>query len=202
MIKGAIFDLGGVVIDWNPRFVYRDVFAGDEAKMEYFLAEICPMSWNARQDAGQPLAEGTAERVALFPEWEKEIRAYYARWIEMIGDSIPGTAELMGEMKAQGLPLYALSNWSAETFPLVRNRIPAFTLFERIFLSGEYKMIKPDARFYRAALEEIPVAPENLVFIDDNAVNVAAAGALGLAALHFSGADKLRADLRALGLRV
>jgi 2-haloacid dehalogenase len=199
-IKGAVFDLGGVVIDWNPRYVYRDVFAGDEAKMEYFLSTVCPMSWNAQTDAGQSIAEAITERVALFPAWEKEIRVYYARWIEMIRDPIPGTTEIVAGLKAKGIRVWALSNWSAETFPLVRDRVPAFGLFEKIFLSGEYRMIKPDPRFFRAALDEIGIPAENLTFIDDNLANVAAAKALGFAALAFTDASRLKADLASLGL--
>jgi 2-haloacid dehalogenase len=201
-IAGVVFDLGGVVIDWNPRYVYRDIFAGDEAKMETFLTKICPQSWNEKQDAGRSLEAGTRERVALFPAWEREIRAFYDRWIEMIGEPIPKTAELMDELKALGLPLYALSNWSAELFPLVRRKVPAFALFDRIFLSGEYRMIKPDPRFFEAVLAEIPLPRERLVFIDDSPANVAGGQAVGLRSLHFTGAETLRGQLRALGVRV
>jgi 2-haloacid dehalogenase len=199
-IVGLIFDLGGVVIDWNPEYVFHDVFAGDKAKMDRFFTEICPMSWNEKQDGGYPLAQATEERVAMFPGWEKEIRAFYGRWIEMVGDPIPGTTELLTELKATGYLLYALSNWSAETFPLVKDRVPAFKLFERIFLSGEYRMIKPDPNFYEAVLAEIPVPRERLVFIDDNPANVAGAENVWLKALRFTDADQLRADLKALGV--
>jgi 2-haloacid dehalogenase len=201
-VKGVIFDLGGVVVDWNPLYVFREVFAGDAARMAEFFTKICPQSWNEKQDAGFPIAQATAERVARYPAWEKEIRAYYGRWIEMVGGPIPGTSELIDELAATGVPQYALSNWSAELFPLVRGRFAAFTRFEKIFLSGDYQLIKPDARFYRAALAEIHLPPESLVFVDDNQANIAGAEAVGLSALHFTGAEKLRADLRALGLRV
>jgi 2-haloacid dehalogenase len=201
-LAGAIFDLGGVVIDWNPAYVFRDMFVGDEARMEIFFRDVCPLSWNAKQDAGYPIARATEDRVALFPAWEKEIRAYYGRWIEMVGDPIPGTYELMLALKSAGYPLYALSNWSAETFPLVRNKVPAFALFEKIFLSGEYRLIKPDPRFYEAVLAEIPIPRERLVFIDDNADNVAGAKNVWLKAVRFSGAEKLRADLEAMGVAI
>lgn len=199
-VRGVIFDLGGVVVDWNPAYVYRGVFAGDEAKMHRFFAEICPPSWNAEQDAGHSVAQATEERVAMFPGWEKEIRAYYGRWIEMIGGAIPGTTELIGELKALGLPLYALSNWSAELFPQVRHRFAAFDLFDRIFLSGDYRLIKPDPRFYRAALAEIPLPKESLVFVDDNPENVSGGKNVGLTSLPFVGAKQLRAALKALGI--
>lgn len=201
-ISAVIFDLGGVVIDWNPAYVFRDMFHGDEARMDWFLTKICPPDWNGQQDAGYPIALATEERVALYPAWEKEIRAFYGRWLEMIGDPIPGTYELMQDLIAAGLPLYALSNWSAELFPLVADRIPAFKLFKKIFLSGEYKMIKPDARFYETALKEIAIPREALVFTDDNAVNIEASNKLGLKAFRFTTADTLRADLRSIGLPV
>ena len=199
-VRGVIFDLGGVVVDWNPAYVFRDVFAGDEAKMRRFFTEICPQSWNAEQDAGHSVARATEQRVALFPAWEKEIRAYYGRWIEMIGGAVPGTTELIGELKALGLSLYALSNWSAELFPLVRHRFAAFDLFDRIFLSGDYRLIKPDPGFYRAALAEIPLPKESLVFVDDNPDNVAGGENVGLTSLPFTGAEPLRAALHALGI--
>lgn len=201
-IAGIVFDLGGVVIDWNPDYVFRDLFAGDDARKVVFFRDICPAEWNAQQDAGYPIAQATEERVAMFPAWEKEIRAYYGRWIEMVGDPIPGTYELMLALKAAGYPLYALSNWSAETFSLVQDRVPAFRLFEKIFLSAAYKLIKPDPRFYEAALAEIPIPRERLVFTDDNADNVVGAKNVRLKALRFTGADALRADLQALGVTV
>ncbi|MCE9521955.1 MAG: HAD-IA family hydrolase [Alphaproteobacteria bacterium] len=199
-IDGVIFDLGGVVVDWNPRHLYRKVFDGDEGAMEHFLAEVCTGAWNEQQDAGRSLAEATAERVAAFPELETEIRAFYGRWIEMVAGRVAGTAEIMRRLQARGVKLYALSNWSAETFPLVEHRFEEFRLFEHMFLSGHYGMAKPEARFYEAALAKIPLARERLVFIDDNAVNVAAAAQIGLRSLAFTDAARLSADLRTFGL--
>ena len=199
-IAGVIFDLGAVVIDWNPMHLYRKVFAGDEAKAADFLKRICPPEWNEMQDAGRSLEAATAERLALFPEWESEIRAFYGRWPEMIGGPIPGTAEIMRELSALGVRLFALSNWSAETFPLVRDKFRELDLFEEIFLSGEHKIAKPDERFYRAALERIDIPAENLVFVDDSLKNVRASEKIGLRALLFTGADRLRSDLRTLGV--
>jgi 2-haloacid dehalogenase len=201
-IQAVIFDLGGVVIDWNPALLYRKVFAGDEAKMATFLSQICPPEWNEKQDAGRPLAEATEERVAAHPEWEREIRAFYGRWPEMIGGSIPGTADIMRELAALGVRLFALSNWSAETFPFVRDRFGELKLFERIFLSGEHKIAKPDERFYRIALDGIPIPAGNLLFIDDSQRNIAAAERIGLRSLAFRGAQELRGDLRAMGFAI
>ena len=198
-IQAVIFDLGAVVIDWDPRHLYRKVFDGDEAKVEMFLAQICPSDWNERQDAGRSLAVATEERVAAYPEWEREIRAFYGRWIEMVGGPMPGTADVMRELAALGVRLFALSNWSAETFPLVRHRFPELDLFEKIVISGEHGCAKPDERFYRIALEEFGLPAPTLLFIDDNKRNILAAERLGFQSLVFTSAEKLRGDLRAMG---
>jgi len=191
--------LGAVVIDWDPKHLYRKVFDGDEAKVEMFLAQICPPNWNERQDGGRPLAAATEERVAAHPEWEREIRAFYGRWIEMVGGPMPGTADVMRELAALGVRLFALSNWSAETFPLVRHRFPELDLFEKIVISGEHGCAKPDERFYRIALEEFGLPAPTLLFIDDNKRNILAAERLGFQSLVFTSAEKLRGDLRAMG---
>ena len=200
--QAVIFDLGGVLIDWNPNYLYRKIFGGDQAKIDWFLAEICPNEWNVKQDAGRSLALATEERVAVHPEWENEIRAFYERWIEMVGGLVPGTADILHELHAAGVPLYALSNWSAETFPLIRHRFDVLDLFERIFLSGEHGFAKPDERLYRAAFDGIGLPVENLIFIDDNLHNIAAAERLGLKSLVFTDAKGLRGDLRALGFAI
>ena len=199
-IEGVIFDLGGVVIDWNPVYLYRKIFAGDQAKMELFLAKICHLEWNGRQDAGRSLALATEERVAEYPEWESEIRAFYGRWQEMVGGPVPGTADIMRALKASGLRLFALSNWSAETFPYVRDRFAELRLFEKLFISGEHGCAKPDERYYRLALDGIGLPARNLLFIDDNRDNILAAQRLGLRALTFTDAKTLRRDLRAMGI--
>jgi 2-haloacid dehalogenase len=191
--------LGGVVIDWDPKLLYRKIFDGDEAKMEMFLTQICPPEWNERQDGGRSLAAATEERVAAHPEWEREIRAFYGRWIEMVGGPIPGAAEIMRELKALGLRLFALSNWSAETFPLVRHRFPELNLFEKIIISGEHRCAKPDERFYRLALDEFGLPASSLLFIDDSKRNILAAERLGFISLLFTSAKELRSDLREMG---
>ena len=198
-IQAVIFDLGAVVIDWDPRILYRKIFDGDEAKVEMFLAQICPSDWNERQDAGRSLAVATEERVAAYPESEREIRAFYGRWIEMGGGPIPGTADILRELAALGVRLFALSNWSAETFPLVRHRFPELDLFEKIVISGEHNCAKPDERFYRLALEEFALPASSLLFIDDSKRNILAAERLGFVTLLFKSAKELRGDLKAMG---
>lgn len=201
-VKGVVFDLGGVVIDWNPMYLYAKVFDGDETKAANFLATVCTGAWNEQQDAGRDLMQATAERVAMFPEWEREIRAYYGRWTEMIGGPIPGTAEIMAEIKAAGLHLYALSNWNCETFSRVRHRFAELDLFEHIVLSGEYGCIKPDPAIYRAALVCYGQDPADLLFIDDSPRNIAGAERIGLPAIQFTGAGALRRDLIERGVPI
>lgn len=201
-IKGVVFDLGGVVIDWNPMYLYSKVFDGDITKAANFLQTICTNAWNGEQDAGRGLIQATEERIALFPEWEQEIRAYYGRWIEMIGGPMPGTLELMRDLQAAGYRLFALSNWASETFGRVRYSFPALAMFEHIVLSGEYGMIKPDPRFYKIALDCFGMDPASLIFTDDSPVNVEGAIRCGLPAVLFTGADQLRADLIARGVKI
>lgn len=199
-ITGAIFDLGGVVIDWNPMYLYRKIFAGDEAKAADFLARICPQAWNVQQDAGRPLAEATEERVTMFPEWESKIRAYYDRWIEMVGGTVPGTADILRELKALGIRLFALSNWSRETFSRVVGDYGELALFEEIVLSADHGCNKPEERIFRIALERFGLPGEALIFVDDNHANVNAAEAMGLRSLVFTDAVQLRRELVGLGI--
>ena len=201
-IAGVVFDLGGVLIDWDPMYLYREVFGGDESRAREFLTQVCTQEWNEMQDAGRTLEDATSERIALFPQWEPQIRAYYGRWIEMVRGRIPGTAAVLRELKALNLRLFALSNWSRETFPLVRHRFEELDLFEEIFLSGHFGCAKPDERFYRAALVRIGLEADRLVFIDDNLRNLDAAGRLGFRTLAFTDAAKLRRDLRALDVPI
>lgn len=201
-IKGVVFDLGGVVIDWNPMHLYSKVFEGDDIKAANFLDTICTGEWNGRQDSGRDLMTATAERVAQFPEWAREIRAYYGRWIEMIGGAIPGTTELMRELKEVGLPLFALSNWHCQTFARIRHAYPALDLFDEIVLSGEHGVLKPDLRLFAIALDCFAIPPENLLFVDDRAENIEGAAKAGLPGVVFTDADSLRRDLIARGVKL
>ena len=197
MLNNIIFDFGGVLVDWNPRYVFVPWF-GDAARAEWFLSTICTYEWNAQVDAGRTTAEITEERVALFPEWEKEIRLYYDRWIEMVHGDIPGMEALVREYKERGYRIWGLTNWSQDLFPLVRQRFPVFDLMDGIVVSGEEKIIKPDPRLYRILLDRYGLKAEECVFIDDNPANVAAAEALGIKGIVFEGKDKLQEQLEGL----
>ncbi|MBQ3711419.1 MAG: HAD family phosphatase [Bacteroidales bacterium] len=189
-----IFDFGGVLIDWNPHYLY-DSYFGDRAKTDWFLANICTMEWNGQVDAGKPMAEATAELVAKFPEWKKEIEMYFGRWIEMIGEAIPGMYELLLELKARGHRLFGLSNWSAETFVQIKEDFPALKLLEGMVVSGYVKCLKPSPEIYQLLLDRYSLKASDCIFIDDNAANVAGAEAVGIRGIRFTGASDLRKQL-------
>ncbi|MCB2102792.1 MAG: HAD family phosphatase [Rhodobacterales bacterium] len=188
----VVFDLGGVLIDWDPRHLYRKVFR-DPARMAWFLDTICTGDWNLRQDGGRPLAEATAGLVAQWPEWEPQIRAYYDRWEEMLGGAFDDTVALLDDLAAAGVPLYALTNWSAETFRRARPRFPFLDTFIDIVVSGEERLVKPDPRIFQVMVRRSGRAPADLVFLDDNPANVEAARATGFTAFrHVDGATSRR----------
>lgn len=198
----VIFDLGGVLIDWDPRHLYRKLLDGDAAGMERFLAEVCSPAWNHRLDEGRPFAEGIAELVARFPEEAELIHAYRARWPEMLGGPIAPTVTLLETLDAGGVPLWAITNWSEETFPFVRDD-PAYAFlgrFREVFVSGALRMAKPGEAIFAHALERIGAPPRACLFIDDNPANIATAARLGLRTHRFASPAELAADLRRLGL--
>jgi 2-haloacid dehalogenase len=198
-IDTAVFDLGAVLIDWDPRHLYRAMFA-DEDDMEEFLATVCTSGWNAEQDRGRTLAEATATLVASFPEHADLIEAYYGRWEEMLGEPIAGTVEIARELKARGVRLVALSNWSAETFPRARHVMGFLDEFDAVVISGEVGVIKPDPEIYRVLMRRHTVDPHRALFIDDSAKNVAAAAEIGFDAIVFHSPEQLRRELTARGL--
>jgi 2-haloacid dehalogenase len=201
-VSAVVFDLGGVLIDWDPRYLYRSLFGGDEAAMERFLATVCTPEWNRGQDAGRPWSEAIASLVAEHPEHADLIRAFWDRWPETLGDAIDPTVDVLAELRAAGIPLYALSNWSAETFPIARPRYPFLDWFDGIVISGEVGAAKPDPRIYQALVERHGLDPASLAFVDDVPANVAAAEDLGMRGLTFTSAAALRQDLEALGLPI
>ncbi len=193
MIDTIIFDFGGVLVDWNPRYVYRDYFRDDE-KMEWFLENICTDSWNIEQDRGRSLKVATELLVAEFPEWEKEIRMYYGQWETMLKGAIPETVEILFELKKK-YKIYGLTNWSAETFPIALDRFEFFQVFDGILVSGEEKLIKPDKKIFERMMEKFYLKPENCLFIDDNLKNVEASRAFGIETIHFLNPENLREEL-------
>lgn len=198
-VDAVVFDLGGVLVDWNPHHLYRDLIP-DAAERDRFLAEVCPQAWNERQDAGRPVAEATAERIALFPRHAELIAAYYGRWEEMLAGAVEDTVAIVEGLHARGVPLYALTNWSAELFPIARRRFAFLRLFRGIVVSGEEKLIKPDAAIFELLCRRHGLTPARCAFIDDNPANVAAARELGFVAHAYTGTAELRAWLTGLGL--
>ncbi len=196
----AIFDLGGVLLEWNPRHLYRKLFNGDDAAMEEFLANVCTTEWNERQDAGRTFAEGTRELLPRHADKVELIEAWGKRFGEMIPGPIDGTVDVLSDLRARNIPLYGVSNWSAETFPPQRARFPFLSWLKDIVVSGEVGFIKPDPRIFQILLDRNGIAPESAVFIDDVAVNAAAASRLGIHGIHFRSPDQLRRDLAAVGL--
>ena len=198
-ISAVVFDLGGVLIDWDPRYLYRTLF-DDEVAMEEFLATVTTQEWNRAQDAGRPWAEAVEELSKRHPQKRDLIEAYWRRWPETLGEAIEPTVALLAELRSTGIRLYALSNWSGETFPLARPRYPFLELFDGIVISGDERLAKPDPRIFAVLLERYGLAAGETLFIDDHAPNVEAAAALGFTALRFVAAADLRADLERLGL--
>jgi 2-haloacid dehalogenase len=197
--RTVVFDLGGVLIDWNPRYLYRSLIA-DEAAMEDFLANVCNGVWNEKQDGGRSAADAEAELLATHPQHAALIRAYYTQFDRMLAGPIDGTVAVLEELHARGVPLYALTNWSRETFPHAQRRFEFLKRFRGIVVSGEINMMKPDARIFRHLTDTHGLAAADCVFIDDSPKNVAGAKAAGLHAIQFRTPEALRTDLRAYGL--
>ena len=196
----AIFDLGGVLLDWNPRHLYRKLFNGDEAAMEHFLATVCTTEWNQRQDAGRSFAEGFRELLPHHADKIDLIEAFGKRFAEMIPGAIEGSVAVLSELKQRTVPIYAITNWSAETFPPQRARFPFLSWFHGIVVSGFEGVIKPNPRIFEILCERYRVRPEAAVFIDDVADNAEAASALGIHGIHFRSPEQLRSELAAVGL--
>lgn len=195
----AVFDLGGVLIDWDPRHLYRKLFA-DEAAMEDFLAKVCTREWHRHHDAGRSFAEGARILKNQHPDKEELIDAFGARQHEMMAGPIAGTVEILKELRDRGTPLYALSNWPAEGFPAARERFDFLGWFRGIVISGEIGAIKPQPGIYRALIERFAIDPLRAVFIDDVEANAAAARPFGMQAIHFTNPAVLREELATLGL--
>jgi 2-haloacid dehalogenase len=196
----AAFDLGGVLIDWNPRYLYRKLFNGDTEAMEEFLATVCTQSWNEQQDAGRPFAEACASLKLVHPHKAALIDAWVRRYDEMLAGPISGTVDIVRELNSLRVPLYALSNWSVETFPAALKRFEFLKWFRGVMLSGEVKLLKPDPRIFKLFLETFAIDPASTVYVDDREPSVEAAKVFGMHCILFTDAATLRRELMGLGL--
>ncbi len=200
MYKNIIFDLGGVLIDWNPRYLYRKIFDSEE-KIDWFLENICDMDWNEQQDAGRPLTEATKILVDKYPEYETEISAYYGRWIEMLDGPIQGTVDILKQtIYNPNFRVVALTNWSAETFPFALERYDFLGWFEGVVMSGEEKCKKPDPKIYNTLLDRFDMKPEDCIFIDDSLRNIKGGEELGINGIHFTNPEDLSSKLSEKGI--
>lgn len=188
-----IWDLGGVLVDWNPRYVFTDTYFESEEKRQYFFEHICSSEWNEQQDAGRSIVEATQQLVRQFPEWEKAIRDYYGRWTEMLKGPIPESVELFRQLKESGnYKMYALTNWQANLFDIALVRYDFLHWFDGRVVSGEEGTRKPFPEFYQRLLSRYNVDPSKAIFIDDNLRNVKAAEELGILSVHFKSADQIK----------
>ena len=197
MIKNIIFDFGGVLLDWNPRYLYKSYFNNDE-EMEHFLADICNGEWNIRQDAGRPFAEAVKELKAKFPEYAEAIQMYDDDWEKMLKCELPESIDLLKELKFMGYGIYGLTNWSAEKIGYAFANYSFFSLFDGIVVSGVEKVVKPDRKIYEILLERYSLKPGECVFIDDNQDNVDMAKVLGINAIRFDNIGNVKEHLETL----
>jgi 2-haloacid dehalogenase len=190
----VVFDLGGVLLDWDPRYLYRKLFA-DEAEMEAFLREVCTMEWHSSHDQGVPFAESCAALAAAHPHYADFIHAWGSRSEEMIVGTIEGTIEILEELLERGVRCYALTNMERETYPQRVERYPFMRRFAGTVVSSHEGVAKPDPEIYRRLLTRFDLDPARTVMIDDSAANVETAARLGMEAVRFQSPDALRAAL-------
>jgi len=201
-IKAIIFDYGNVLLEWNPRHVYRHYFPDDNEGMERFFHEVDFMSWNAQQDRGRTFKEGVADLSGQFPQYSHLIQAYQDHWKESIGNALTGTVEILKELKRVGYSLYGLSNWSVETFPYARAKYAFFDLFDDMVISGAVGHVKPEPEIYQILLDKIGGPAQECLFIDDSLPNIQQARKMGFVGIHFQSAEQLRSELRQLNIKI
>jgi 2-haloacid dehalogenase len=200
-INAIIFDLGGVLIDWNPLYVFDDNYFESEEKRKQFFDKICTSDWNEEQDAGRSIVEATQTLIKQFPEWESSIRDYYGRWTDMLKATIPETVDIFKRLKDSGkYHFYALTNWQAGLFDIALVRYNFLHWFDGRVVSGEEKTRKPFPEFYQRLLDRYNVKAAEALFIDDNLRNVKAAEKLGIKSIHFQSPAQLEEELIRLKL--
>lgn len=198
MIDTIVFDFGGVLIDWDPRYVYRSIFNND-TKMEWFLSNVCTNEWNLEQDRGLAFAEGVALLKDLFPEHSANIETFYYQWPQMLKGEIEESVKIFRQLKSR-YNVYGLTNWSAETFPIAFDRFDFLKLMDGIVVSGTEKLIKPDKKIFQLLLDRYALTAEKCMFIDDSEKNVLAAKGVGLNGIHFKSPGQLMSALKDVGL--
>ena len=197
MKKTIIFDLGGVLVDWNPRHLYRKIFK-DQEEMEFFLSQVCTPDWNAQMDRGYPFKTAIGELTDQHPEYTLQIQAFFERWEEMVVGSFPETVKILEEIKGAGYPLAGLSNWSGETLPRVAHHFEFLAWLDPLVVSGEVEMVKPDPEIFQYLLKTIQRDPEECIFIDDSEINIQTAEELGFECIHYISPIQLRSRLEEL----
>ena len=201
-IETIIFDLGGVLVDWNPEYVYLNEFNGDRKKMQWFFDNICTSSWNEEQDGGYLMADATDERINLFPKYKKLIKMFYGRWEEMLKGEIKGTVEILHKLKRKKYKLIALTNWSSETFPVAVKKFKFLKLFDGIVVSGKVKMLKPFPEIYNYTLKKYGLIANKSIFIDDRLSNVDGAIKCGIHGIQFVSPKNLIIALKKYGIKI
>ena len=199
-IKAIIFDYGNVLLEWDPRLVYKNYFQNDNDGMESFLTEVDFMAWNAEQDRGRTFADGVADHSIKFPQYAHLFQAYHDHWIDSIGDAYWGTVEIMKQLKQAGYKLYGLSNWSAETFPYASEKYDFFSLLDDMVVSGAVGHVKPQPEIYQIMLDKIGRPAQECLFIDDSLPNIQQANTMGFKTIHFITSEQLKIDLTTMGL--
>lgn len=199
-IQNIIFDFGGVLFDWDPRNLYREIF-DDEQEMEYFLENICTTHvWNLQADAGRLTGDITRELIEEHPKYASQIEIFYERWEEMFSGHIHGTVDIMEALYQKNIPLYGLTNWPAEKRYYLHKSLPRLKQFKDIVVSGLEKVTKPAPAIYKILLDRNELDPKTCLFIDDRLENIEAAQEFGIHGHHFTSPEKLKADLQTRAL--
>ena len=197
-----IFDLGGVLVDWNPEYVFLNEFKGDRKKMNWFFENICTNEWNEQQDEGKLISKATEERIKLFPKYKSLIKMYYEKWEYMLKGEISGSVDILKKLKKMKFNLIALTNWSAETFPVALKRFKFLKLFSAIVVSGEIQMLKPFPEIYNHTLKKYNLNPSECIFIDDRPVNILGAEKCGIDGIIFETPIQLIKSLKKFKIEI